>query len=204
MTFLSLIFIVVGILFLIIMVPRTFYYFKKQHDSLGKVQLEKLKQNNNFDAAHLVYGLNNSFLVAIDYDLGKIAYLEDDNHLLLDFDDIVAVDVLTGEEVAQLTVNSPIGQPALVGGNLLVGISNDNIYLEQNGVKELRKTINNSSSILLHLQLSLKHLPDLYINCFDSKDHTVSHSKRKESTYANGVELASKLESLFQYIIQRA
>ncbi len=193
MSNLSPIFFIVGIFFLVVILPGTLFYFKKHKSYLGKNQLKRLKEDEDFDVAQMIYGLNNSFLVAIDYDLAKVAYIEDDHHLLLNFSDILGAKVLNKNEIHNLSAHSGVRQPALVGKNLLVDPST--IITPEN---EADGKI--TPSILLHLSLSLKHLPDIYINCFDFKYHTVSPTRAKHISYSAGMELAHNLESIFTYI----
>lgn len=194
MTDLSIVLFIVGIFFIIIVLPGTLFYFKKNHRNRGINQLKQLKHDSDFDVAHLIHGLNDSFLVAIDYDLAKVAYIEDDVHFMINFEDVLGAHVLSRSEVETLVSDrSFINQPALIGHNLLVHpkvVDNDKRNNSSHG--EL--------TVLLHISLNIKDIPDIYINCFDSRDHTVFPSKSKRLNYEQGVELAKKLESLFNYI----
>lgn len=196
MTDFSIFLMLVGIVVLLILIPRSYYYIRRHQNYLGRNQLKRLKKDNDFDVAHIVYGPNHAFFLAIDYDLGKVAYIEDDNHLLLNFDEIINVNILTYEEIASLGSKQAFNQRAYIGKNLLV--EGDDISIE---VKE-KKLEEWKPYILVHLELSLAHLPDVYINCFNSKAHTVSWDAIKETDFEDGMEMAENIKALFVYIIE--
>lgn len=183
--------LIIGLFFLIVILPGTLFYFKKHNSELGRNILKELKEDEDFDVAHIVDGFNNSFYVAIDYDRNKVAYIEDDYRLVLKFDDIIAAHVLSKGEVEELKASSSITDRALIGKNLLL---NCNEVIKDKHEEKLYP------SILLHLSLSLEKTPDIYINCFDYKDHTVTPSRSKLLMYKNGMALATNLASLFNYI----
>lgn len=196
MTDFSIFLMLIGIIVLFILIPRTYYYIQKHQNSLGRNQLKRLKKDNDFDVAHIVYGPNHAFFLAIDYDLGKVAYIEDDNHLILNFTEVLSVNTLTYEEVAHLSSKPSFDERASIGRSLFVQGEGMDIEVQSKGDEDWKPYI------LVHLQLSLKHLPDVYINCFNSKAHTVSHDALKETDYEDGAELAAKIEALFLYIIE--
>lgn len=197
--------IVFGVILFIFLIYKAVEWENKKTNARGELLKNKFAEIENFSVTKQVNSYIGFYIFAIDETNEKIAFVTDLDKTVIDFADIISLELIEdGNTISKKSTSRTIGG-AIIGGILTGGVGA--IIGGLSGSSTQKSKV---SSISLKIQLRSLDKPSLLIKCFDSTTMTTEHKASIETDgnveswiYKLGKQNADEIKDLISVIIDR-
>lgn len=194
-----------GVILFIFLMYKAVEWENNKKKARGELLNNKFAEIENFTASKQINSFDGFYIFAIDESNEKIAYVTELDKTIIEFANIIGVELIEdGNTVSKKSTSRTIGG-ALVGGALTGGVG-----AIIGGLSGSSTQKNKVSSLSVKIHLRSLDKPSLLIKCFDSRTMTTEHKASIETDgnieswkYKFGKQNADEIKDLISVIIDR-